>query len=285
MGKKKRKTRFKLAMSKTAEKVGQEMDVQWFDADNVSADQPEGNLMALPETPDKCPPLKRPKAEVINRTAVSSTEASEILFEIKRLSEKIDHTFAKVTAIGKSSERSSLKLTELASTVQKLALNVQDHDKKIGSMELQIARLKDETSTLKASLADAHRYTRKWSLKLHGLKEEEREDVRALTIDVLHKVAPSGHARLEVAIDVAHRVGRKKLGTKSQRSIIILFSMRRYRDLIWKEAKNNAYLQNNNLRISEALSPEDQAAREALWPSGEKGIIPRTICIRRRENN
>lgn len=41
-------------------------------------------------------------------------------------------------------------------------------------------------------------------------------------------------------------------------------------DAIWKSAKGCSFLRDSKLRLTEALSPEDQVAREKLWPLVEK---------------
>lgn len=46
--------------------------------------------------------------------------------------------------------------------------------------------------------------------------------------------------------------------------------MRHYRDIIWKMTKGNMFLDEKKLRIKEALIPQDQAAREKVWPLIQK---------------
>lgn len=46
--------------------------------------------------------------------------------------------------------------------------------------------------------------------------------------------------------------------------------MRYYRDVLWKAAKNSSYLEVNNLRFAEDLSPEDCDLRKQLWPLIDK---------------
>ncbi|XP_028460248.1 uncharacterized protein LOC114572697 [Perca flavescens] len=46
--------------------------------------------------------------------------------------------------------------------------------------------------------------------------------------------------------------------------------MRRFRDAVWKEARGSKFLLDNNLRLTKALSPEEKAAREKLWPLVKK---------------
>lgn len=160
-------------------------------------------------------------------------------------------------------------MDSLATSVQNLIIEVSSHDEQLSLMEKEIQTLKDENATLKSNIAEAQRNTRCWSLKLHGLKEADGENVRRITIDALAKVAPDVQDQLDRVVDVVHRIGRKST-PPNKRPIIVLFSMRRYRDAIWRAAKNSRFLLDNALRISELLSPEDKAAREKLWPRVKK---------------
>ena len=101
------------------------------------------------------------------------------------------------------------------------------------------------------------------------MKEEEGEDIRRKIIDILGNVAPKLLNNLEEGLDIAHRVGQRRQDGSS-RSTIIHFALRHLRDAIWREAKGSKFLLDKKLRISEALSPEDKAAIEKLWPLVKK---------------
>ncbi|KAG1925882.1 hypothetical protein F2P79_025226 [Pimephales promelas] len=136
----------------------------------------------------------------------------------------------------------------------------------------EIENLKKENRILREGVAECKRYSWRWALKLHGLKEEANEDVRRLVITVIGKVTPGLQEYLEEGIDIAHRVGPKKQdGPQTpHRSVIILFALLRIRDAVWKSAKGSRFLCDKKLRLTEALSPEDRIAREKLWPLVKK---------------
>lgn len=100
---------------------------------------------------------------------------------------------------------------------------------------------------------------------MHGVNEEEGEDIQCKIIDILGNVALKLCNNLEEGLDSTHRL-RERRQDGSSRSTIILFALRRLRDAIWREAKGSKFLLDKKLRITEALSPEDKAAREKLWP-------------------
>lgn len=107
--------------------------------------------------------------------------------------------------------------------------------------------------------------SRRWCLKLLGVKERGEENVRSTAINHLARVAPRIKDKLEEAVDVAHLVGKQR-SVGSTRHIIIRFVARRQRDIIWMEAKSSLYLRENGLSIKESLSKADIESRNKLWP-------------------
>lgn len=182
---------------------------------------------------------------------------------------KHDETFRKISAIERTTESTSRQMEKLTTTVQKLTLDVNQQKQTLESMKNVIHKLQAENKTLKADIADCQRYSRRWPVKIHGMKEEEGEDIRSKIIDILGKVAPKLHDGLKEGVDIVHRVGQRRQDGSS-RSTIVLFAMRLHCDAVWKEARGSKFLLDNKLRITEVLSPEDKAAREKLWPLMKK---------------
>ncbi len=123
----------------------------------------------------------------------------------------------------------------------------------------------DWEESLKTSVQECRRYSWKWILKLHGVAEKYGEDIRSVVINILGEVTSGIADRTQNSVDVAHHLGPKQ-ADGTARSIIILFSLQRTRDVIWNAAKCCKCLTENRLRLSELLSPENRAAREILWP-------------------
>ena len=236
MGKKGRKKR------NAAELASDLSDMAEFMDDDSSTE-------ALPLTPSKSPPSKL-------RAIDNGDSATRVILE-------------KLSSIEKSSQATAKAMEALTATVQSLLNQVTTHSEKIQKIDLETEKLLKENLQLKIKLNDMQRHGRLWNLKIHGVKEENGEDIRQITINILSKVAPQISDKMALAVDIVHRLGTvKKIG--SPRTIIIRFTMRFYRDIIWREAKNSGYLRDNNLRIKEALTPEDAAAREKLWPLVKK---------------
>lgn len=82
-------------------------------------------------------------------------------------------------------------------------------------------------------------------------------------------MAPKISDSLKEGIDIVHHIGQRRQDGYN-RSGIVFFALRRLRDAIWREAKGSKFLLDIKLRITEALSPENKAAREKLWPLVKK---------------
>ncbi len=225
------------------------------------------SLSDIPQKSDS-PAKKRNKVG----SKMDPENTTEVLEAIQALSLKLDCTLSKISTIEKTTELTSAKVDSLATSVQQLLADAKIHDERLSGMEKEMQTLKTENASLRANIAETEHYSRRWSLKMHGLKETDGEDVRRITIDALAKVAPKIQDHLDRVVDVVHRLGRKSSppNANPKRAIVILFSMRIYRDEVWRAARNSKFLLDNNLRISELLSPEDKAAREKLWPRVKK---------------
>lgn len=71
---------------------------------------------------------------------------------------------------------------------------------------------------------------------MHGAAEKDGEDARSVVVNIIEKITPVIGAGLQECVDVAHCLGQKHSDGKA-RSIIILFSLRRIRGLVWAAAK------------------------------------------------
>lgn len=145
-------------------------------------------------------------------------------------------------------------MNSLSDTVNRLLSDVATQGKRIGKAEASIQHMQQENVSLKSRVEELERYSRRWCLKLLGVKEREEENVRSITINHLARVVPSIKDKLEEAVDVVHRVGKQR-PDGSPRHIIIRFAIRRYRDILWVEAKNSLYLREHALYIKD-LSPK-----------------------------
>lgn len=120
-------------------------------------------------------------------------------------------------------------------------------------------------------IAELERYSRRWNLRLFGVKERENEDIHKITSEICQAVLPENQQRVRETIDTVHRVGPKRQNNTRPRAIIIQFISRVTRDNLWKAAKTSQFLkENRDLKFAEDLSKEDRERRRKLWPTIEK---------------
>ena len=141
---------------------------------------------------------------------------------------------------------------------------------KVKVNEGKVRNNEEKLQALESRVLELSRYKRRWNLRLNNLAETEGEDVRGQVIDICQSMAPDHRQKFPEVIDSVHRLGKKNASQPFSRSIIIQFTMRHFRDLIWKAAKKSDYLTTRKLRFKEDLSPEDRARRNQLWPCIEK---------------
>ncbi|GAA6091646.1 uncharacterized protein LOC107689943 [Tachysurus ichikawai] len=122
------------------------------------------------------------------------------------------------------------------------------------------------TVTCIIRVSDLERYGRQWNLKLYGIPEAARKNVLDEVIHICQEVLSQEREKLPDVIDVTHRLGTKCPNESRPRVVIIRFVVRRYREAMWKAAKNNPFLQSHHLRFTEDLSKEDRESRQKLWP-------------------
>lgn len=101
----------------------------------------------------------------------------------------------------------------------------------------------------------------RWNLRIKGMKEPADENAQKEVVELLGNIAPHLAQKLE---DVSDSVGRKESGR--HRQMIVQFTVRRYRDEIWKTTKSLHVCIDRGIRSTEDLSDDDRRVRAALWP-------------------
>lgn len=76
-------------------------------------------------------------------------------------------------------------------------------------------------------VTDLECYGRRWNIKLHGIPEAAKENIREEVICICQEVLPQDRDQLPAAIDIAHRVGSKRPNEPRPRAVIIRFVVRR----------------------------------------------------------
>lgn len=112
----------------------------------------------------------------------------------------------------------SCELNDIKADLTGLKTSSITHEKKILDLEVKVNEME--------------RYRRHWNLRLHGLAEQEGEDIKQKVMDICTAVLPEERGKLAAEIDVVHRVGRRLNVNQRPRAVILLFRSRHFRDLL-----------------------------------------------------
>lgn len=214
-------------------------------------------------TPEKKQQEKKPK-DTPEESACDVLK-KDILAAINQLGQRLND---RMDDISSQIQQHSAMLASVAKTTQLNSEDIEVCKTKIKSLERQVGSLLKEKGDLKERLVEQERYKRRWSLRIKGKKEDVNENIRADTVNLLCKVAPDLADKMEDAVDIVHRVGRKI--ENRHRQVIVLFSKRNIRDDIWKRTKSSAACREAGVRFAEDLTKDDLLARQEMWPKIEQ---------------
>ncbi len=231
----------------------------------VDFDSNSGALVPLPETPLKEPKHKKGRNDDgVGDGDLQSPLATLIITSLKSvINERADILDKGIEEVKMSVEFLTEEIKDVKGKVERVDKRVTTAEKKIGELENKVG------------LQDLSRYQRRWNLRLYGLPEQPGENFRQKVLDICEAVIPTFAGKAHELIDVVHRLGKVRSENalssgQKPRGIILQFTMRHFRDALWKAAKNSPYLAKHHLRFAEHLSPEDREQRNKLWPLVEK---------------
>ncbi|KAK7879348.1 hypothetical protein WMY93_033871 [Mugilogobius chulae] len=184
--------------------------------------------------------------------------------------ENVDVVATLSKLINKRMDDLALQLVGVKKTVDFVCEEIKDVKGRVKTLEVRVTKEVDRLDTNQQRIADLERYSRRWNLRLLGVKETEKEDARKIAIEICQAVLPEQKKRIRDTIDTVHRVGAKLPNANKSRTIIIQFISRVTRDGLWKPTKTSPFLKENHLKFAEDLSKEDRERRSKLWPLIEK---------------
>ncbi|KAJ8390804.1 hypothetical protein AAFF_G00099360 [Aldrovandia affinis] len=205
----------------------------------------------LPDTPTKIPvPFKKLRGdeEVSNAT---------ILAAVNNLS-------AMLQELNVQMKNNSVMIAEIAKSVEFNAKEIKDCKSKTLTLEKEVTKIGTENANLRERVLELERYKRRWNLKLRGLKEQDNENTRETVSQILVKIAPQWTDKIDSIVDSVHRLGKKE--NCRHRHIVIHFTMRHFRDELWRLTKGSAVCKELNVSFVEHVLPADREARVAVWP-------------------
>lgn len=164
----------------------------------------------------------------------------------------------------------ALQLDGVKKTVDFACEEIKDVKKRVGTLENRMTKEESRMDTHQQHIFDLERYSRRWNLRLLGVKENEKNDVCQIAIEICQAVLPECKNRIRDTVDTVHRSGAKLPNSSKPRPILIQFISRVTRDSLWKAAKTSQFLKDNHWKFAEDLSNEDRERRNKLWPIIEK---------------
>lgn len=205
----------------------------------------EEEFPALPVTPCKSPVIKK-RASDDTRVDISS-QLSDITQLINSRSDGIEK-----------------KISDMSIELKAVVEKVTNLEKRMDDVEQPVAHMQRR-------IDDMETYLRRRNLRIAGIPESV-QDIRLEVVKICQNVLPSAKDKLSDVIDVVHRLGKMQQGGPKERPrvTIMQFSVRSYRDAIWKAAKNSSYLKESGLRFMEDFSAGDRERRKKLWPEVQK---------------
>ncbi|KAJ8266553.1 hypothetical protein GJAV_G00131790 [Gymnothorax javanicus] len=129
-------------------------------------------------------------------------------------------------------------IEQVAKSVEFNAKEIKDYQSKTQALEKKVTRIETENVALKGRVLELERYKRRWNLKLRGFKEQENENTREWVLQILLRIAPHWADKIDCIIDSVHRLGKRE--EAKHRQVIIQFTMRHYRDELWRLTKRSA---------------------------------------------
>lgn len=209
-------------------------------------------------TPTKIHTSKKLKAQEEDITNATLLQA------ITSLNARFDSQDKKLEELANQMRNNSIMIAETSKAVEFNSAEIKDCKVKCKDLSRSVMGLTTAHNDLESRTSDLERYKRRWNLRINGMKEKSEEDPRREVLDLIAEIVPHLIQKLDDIIDTVHRIGKKEPGRPRQ--MIVQFTMRKYRDELWKSTKNSPVCLNQGVRFVEDFTKEDRNARAVLWP-------------------
>lgn len=219
--------------------------------------------VSSPNTPTK-PQMKKARG---NEEQPSLLELQDTIISavIDKINERADQT-------DKAVHYNTVQIDGLKKSLDFCHKEVADLKKQNSILKASCETLQRKVCEMETKVNESDRYSRRQNLRLHGIPEREDDNLKSRVQEVCRPVLSASEVGAVMeAIDIVHRIGRRKDGNSNQqpRPVIIRFMSRTARDLIWRASKKSEFLSSKKLHFKEDLTAEDRAIRGRLWPTIE----------------
>ncbi|MEQ2204605.1 hypothetical protein XENOCAPTIV_015783, partial [Xenoophorus captivus] len=201
--------------------------------------------------------IKRKEVFFPNKTAPAAKKkldtGPEMQDTLNTLVDAISKLSDKVDTLGSQMQQNSAMLASITKSVEFNAAEIKDCKAQLQVTLHEVCALKEDKKQMMERLLELERYKRRWNLRLKGGKEKEGENTRDLVADLLPKIIPEWSLNINSIIDTVHRLGHQE--ENRMRLIIIHFTQRVYRDLLWRKTKESAICKELGICFNEDLCP------------------------------
>ncbi|ROI25341.1 hypothetical protein DPX16_22726 [Anabarilius grahami] len=171
----------------------------------------EEEFPCLSETPCKSPAIKQRKTESADTTAILS-QLGELLRLINNRSDALEKMVGEnsrvIASMKESINENTRQISGVKDVIDFMSAEVKDLKVKVGATESLPKRVEFNWHEQEKWLLHLEAYLHRWNLRVHGVPESEREDVRGKIIDVCQQLLPDAQDKLPDAVDTVHRLGR-----------------------------------------------------------------------------
>ncbi|CAM4597962.1 unnamed protein product [Leuciscus chuanchicus] len=156
---------------------------------DMETENGSGGKRSFEDTSDS-PPLTPSKGEHQRKLSKQSQTAADILNAVQALHIIFDRQDDKMADLNKKLTDNSVMIASLAKSLEFQAGEVQECKGKIAGLENEALLLRKEVDMLKEKAREKNRYSRRWNLRIKGLKEAMGEDIRNAVVKLLGRIAP-----------------------------------------------------------------------------------------------
>ncbi|ROL23476.1 hypothetical protein DPX16_18744 [Anabarilius grahami] len=142
----------------------------------------------LPQTPSESPLIKQRKIESLDTAGILSQfkELSRLINNRSDALERMVGENARAIASMKEAITENTKqITDVKTAVEFVSAEVNDVKIQLGTMKSQMKNVETKSSEQEKRLSHLEGYTRRWNLRVYGIPEKEREDVRENIIQLV----------------------------------------------------------------------------------------------------
>lgn len=219
--------------------------------------QPQKKIKPNDDTPSGCSSESASIADVLRAIQSQSGEIQALRTLVMDIKSDIQQNTLAIANINKCLDFNSAEIKACKEKNKEL-----QHEVKV--LKEKNTEIERKAIELEGRVSEAENYKRRWNLRLKGLKEEKGENTRELVVSLLLKIVPHWKEKMGFILDTVHRLGPST--TTHPRQIIMQFTMRIYKDEIWRVTKNHQITKDLGIRFAQDFTKEVLEARAAVWP-------------------